>query len=130
MASNLTFDQIWIENRFKHRQRMTGGKMTLDKATGYLTTDKRGGFNSTKKVYFLNRFKVCSNLSQICKSLSLNVETMYDHIALDPKFRDEFMKLQHKEGRSKQLNNGLLIAEREQKKAFFEGLLENASKYQ
>lgn len=123
MGKHITIDPIWVSNRFKTRKRMKGGRLYLHPETGFLTTATSHGFDYEKKTTFLERFKLCSNINQIAKSVGINVQSVYDHLALDAKFRDEFVKLDQIEGKNKQLNDALLGIEKEQKAAYIADLL-------
>ena len=101
------FDQIWIDNRFRYRKGMRGTAMRLDEPTGYLESCTRRGFTAEMKSTFIKRFMVCSNMKAITKSIFVDIQSVYDALALDKKFRDDFLKCDELKGRSKQLTNEL-----------------------
>lgn len=100
-------DETWIANRKLSRPKVRGTEMKLDPSTGYLTTARNVGFTSKKKVVFIERFKLCSNASAICKSLDIDQMTLGDHLMFDKKLRDDYNACLEIEGRAKKLNQGL-----------------------
>lgn len=129
MNKHLKFDWIWVENRFRHRKRMTGAKLYTDPETGYKATPSIKGFTVEKKKTFLHRFKSCSNIKAIARSLYLDVQTIYDHIAMDDKFREEFKRLDEFDNKTKNLNSALLERHNMEKEAMLQELAQKASKY-
>ena len=103
------FDQIWIDNRFRFRKGMRGTAMRLDDHTGYLESTTRRGFTVEMKATFIKRFTVCSNKKQIVKSVDIDIQSVYDALCLDKKFREDFLKCEEIPGRSKQLNDELKV---------------------
>ena len=123
------FDQIWVSNRFRYRKGMTGTGMIVDPATGYLEPATRRGFNGEMKKVFIDRFKVCSNRNQISKSLFINIQAIYDAIAVDEKFRNDFIACDQIEGRNKQLNNSLIELAASAKNQVISDLASRIDKY-
>ncbi len=99
------FDKDWIENRYKTRKGMNGLAMRQDGPTGYLESVIRRGFSAKTKKEFIGLLAVCSNQIQICRRLGVDVQSMYDAIALDKKFREDFLRCLEVVGRKKQLTN-------------------------
>lgn len=120
---------IWIANRFLKRKKMTGKGLFLDKNTGFLVTKNKHGFDGERKKAFLARFTVCSNLAQIAKSLGLDIQTIYDHLAMDERFREEFNKLNEIEGKATQLNSALVEASKVEQIQFINEINRIADKY-
>lgn len=129
MGKHVTIDATWVSNRFRTRKRMKGGRLYKHPETGFLTTATSHGFDWEKKQTFLERFKLCSNILQIAKSVGINVQSVYDHLALDAKFRDEFIRLDQIEGKNRQLNDALLGIEKELKAAYIADLMSRSEKY-
>lgn len=102
------FDQIWIDNRFRNRKTLKGSRLRLDDVTGYLEPAERRGFSAEQRKTFVDRFKVCSNMAAIARSVNIDIQTVYDAIAVDSKFRAEIIKCNENTQRSKQLNNELV----------------------
>ncbi len=124
-----TFNQIWIENRFRYRNGMTGTALRLDEATGYLEPSTRRGFSAEMKQVFIKRFMICSNFKQICKSVFVDVQTVYDAIALDKKFREDIIRCNEVIGRKKQLNDQLVEMAKSEKTAVLTDLTGRMDKY-
>ncbi len=124
-----TFNQIWIENRFRYRNGMTGTALRLDEATGYLEPSTRRGFSAEMKQVFIKRFMICSNFKQICKSVFVDVQTVYDAIALDKKFREDIIRCNEIIGRKKQLNDQLVEMAKSEKTAVLTDLTGRMDKY-
>ncbi len=103
------FDQVWIQNRLRYRKNLKGTAMRVDEATGYLEPITIRGFTANTKELFITRFKVCSNMAAICRSLRVDNQSVYDAIVLDPKFRAEFIKCYETIGRKPQLNDQMVI---------------------
>lgn len=100
-----SFDQIWIDNRFRYRKTLRGSRLRLDDVTGYLEPSDRRGFSAEMRQTFINRFRVCSNMAAIAKSVNIDIQSVYDAVAVDPKFRADIIKCNENTGRSKQLND-------------------------
>jgi hypothetical protein len=97
------FDQIWIENRLRYRKTTKGSRLRLDPVSGYLEPMGRRGFDADKKTQFIDRFTVCKHQESICKSLGISIQAMYDAVAIDPRFREEFIRCEAIPGRSMNL---------------------------
>jgi hypothetical protein len=129
MRYSAKLDQVWVENRFRTRKGMTGKKLDLDKDTGFLTSGDTTGFTVERKTIFLQRFMVCSNITEIAGSVGVNVQTMYDHLAMDTAFRTKYLSLKDIPGKAKYLNDGIIGLEKAEKAAFIGNLLAKAEKY-
>ncbi len=127
MASN--FDQIWIENRFRMRKAMTGTALILDQQTGFLEPATKRGFSAEQKATFIKRFEVCNNQRQVAKSVRIDIQAVYDAIALDEKFRAEFVRCMGLTGRTKHLNDELIKLSTSEKNAIIADLLKKTEKY-
>ena len=123
------FNEIWVQNRFRHRKRMAGTGLRLNEALGYLEPSRMRGFNAEMKDTFIKRFSVCDNLKAIAKSLFIDIQTVYDAIAMDKKFRDEINRCDLIEGRKKQLNNQLVELAASEKKVVLTDLTGKMDKY-
>lgn len=99
------FDALWVANRTRYRKTIKGSRMRLDDVTGYLEPSHRRGFSAEMKKTFIARFKVCSNMTAIAKSVNIDLQAIYDAIAIDPKFRADIQKCNENTQRSKQLNS-------------------------
>ena len=127
MASK--FDQIWIENRFRNRKAMTGTALRIDPQTGFLEPATKRGFSAEQKATFIKRFEVCNNQRQIAKSVRIDIQAVYDAIALDEKFRAEFLRCLGTAGRSKHLNDELVKLSSSEKNELIADLLKKSDKY-
>ncbi len=123
------FDQIWIDNRFRYRNGMKGSRMRLDEATGYLEPSTRRGFSAEMKAVFIKRFTVCSNRKAIAKSLFVDIQSVYDALALDKKFREDFIKAESIIERSPRLNDELVKLATSEKTKVVMDLTASAAKY-
>jgi hypothetical protein len=124
------FDAVWIENRFRHRDRMSGAGLYKDEATGFVVPKMKWGFTVEKKLTFLARFERCSNKAQVARSVPVDIQTVYDHVALDPVFRARFLACEAKQGRSTQLIDALEEREAITKQSVVTELLGKVDKYQ
>lgn len=101
------FDQIWIDNRLRYRKSLHGTRLQKDPETGYLMHFTRQCFSIEKKLTFMARFRVCSNMAAICRSIPIDLQAVYDALALDQKFREDFLAADQIPNRSKRLNDEL-----------------------
>lgn len=111
------FDAIWIANRFRYRKTLKGSRLKKDPVTGYMESPDRRCFSAEQRKTFILRFKVCSNAAQIAKSIPIDIQSVYDAIAVDTKFREDFLEADKIAGRSKHLNDEmakLAVAEKAQ----------------
>lgn len=102
--------------------------MRMDDATGYLEPATRRGFNAEMKETFIKRFKVCSNRRGIARSINVDIQSVYDAIALDKKFREEFIKADAKP-RTTRLTNELEKLAASEKTQVVEELASKINKY-
>lgn len=123
------FDQIWIDNRFRYRNGMNGRALRMDERTGYLEPITKRGFSAEMKETFIKRFTICSNQRQIIKSLNVDVQSIYDAIALDKKFREDYLKCNSILTRKKQLNDELVNLASSEKVQVITDLTNKLSKY-
>jgi hypothetical protein len=124
-----TFDQIWIENRFRNRKGMVGTALRLDPETGYLEPTTKRGFSAEQKATFIKRFEVCNNQRQVAKSVRIDIQAVYDAIALDSHFREEFVRCAGIPGRTKRLNDELIKLSHSEKNEIIADLLKKTDKY-
>lgn len=124
-----TFNQIWIENRFRNRKGMVGTALRLDPETGYLEPTTKRGFSAEQKATFIKRYEVCNNQLQVAKSVRIDIQAVYDAIALDEKFRTEFIRCNAIEGRTKRLNDELIKLSHSEKNEIIADLLKKTDKY-
>ncbi len=123
------FDEEWIKTRFKNRRAMVGSAYTVDAETGFLAPKRRTGFTVEKKGAFLRRFELCNNQAQIAKSVDIDIQAVYDAVALDDKFRAEFMRCLAIPGRPKHLADGGVDFTQEEKSELIGDLLKRANRY-
>ncbi len=123
------FDQVWIDNRFRYRNGMTGTALRVDDITGYMEPVTIRGFSAEMKKTFIKRFMVCSNMKAICKSLVVDPASVYDAVALDTKFREDFLRCYNTDGRKKQLNDQLVEMAKSEKTAVLTDLTGRMDKY-
>lgn len=123
------FDQIWIENRFRNRKGMVGTALRLDPETGYLEPTTRRGFSAEQKATFIKRFEVCNNQRQVAKSVRIDIQAVYDAIALDNRFREDFVRCIGIAGRTKRLNDELIKLSHSEKNEIIADLLKKTAKY-
>ncbi len=101
------FDEIWIANRFRYRKTLRGSRLKLDEETGYMQSPDRRCFTAEQRKTFIDRFKLCANVAQIARSIPIDIQSVYDAIAVDKQFRTHFLEADNLPGRSKQLNDEL-----------------------
>ena len=123
------YNAVWIENRKRFRKRLTGTRLTLDKDTGYLEPVGRDGFLADDRRVFIERFKVCDNIKQICISLNITEGTVYDAIVVDTKFRNDVNACFLIPNREHQLNNGLKDIKRSETESVLKDLFSKAKEY-
>lgn len=123
------FDQVWIDNRIRYRKDMKGTALRLDDETGYLEPTTKRGFSAEMKKIFIQRFSVCKNKLAICKSLYIDPATVYDAIALDKKFREDYLKADSVVERSPRLNDELVKVANSAKQTVINDLTKAAEKY-
>lgn len=122
-------DETWIANRMLYRSRLTATRMALDPDTGYLQSIRLEGFTAKKKALYIERFKLCSNQTQIAKSIGIDKECVRDALAVDKKFRDDFNKCLEIEGRAKKLNTAIKEITIKEDRAIINELTRNIGKY-
>ncbi len=103
-----SFDQIWVANRFRYRKTLTGSRLRYDDVTGYMEPSDRRGFSAEMRKTFIDRFRVCCNMKQISQSVNVDIQTVYDAIAVDSKFRADYIECNKNTQRTKQLNNEMM----------------------
>ncbi len=123
------FDQIWIDNRFRYRKTLRGSRLKLDDATGYLQSPDRRCFTAEQRKTVVDRFRVCNNMAQIAKSVNIDIQSIYDAIAVDPKFRKDIIEADLLEGRSKHLNDELVKLAASEKQQVISDLTEKTKMY-
>lgn len=129
MAKRLSYDEVWMANYKRNRRTLTGARMTIDPVTGFMRPVGRDGFTAEDRAVFVQRFRVCDNISQICKSLNIDVMTFYDALVVDEKFRNEINAALQISGRPKQLNNSLKSIKLADKTSTIADLAKSAEKY-
>lgn len=102
------FDQIWIDRRLRYRKTLKGSRLRRDDVTGYLEPSDRRGFSAQMRKQVVDWFRVCSNMAAISRAVNIDIQSIYDAIAVDPKFREDIRKCNENTQRSKQLNNELV----------------------
>lgn len=103
--------------------------MKVDPETGFLQAVYVSGFTAKKKAAFIERYKVCRNFAEVCKSVSLDLQTVYDAIALDAKFRDAVNACKQIPGRKMRLNDALENIKTEEHSLVIQQLAKAADKY-
>lgn len=125
----MLFDETWASNRFLFRKRLKGTRVVLDTKTGFLEPACSYGFNVDKKLAFIDRLKLCSNVSQICRSVEITPGTFYDAVAMDKGFREAVNVCNLIVGRAKQLNSALAEIKKEEDKSILQELTQRLNDY-
>lgn len=123
------FDEVWISNRLRYRKTANSRKLVKDKITGYLESYTRNGFNGEKKKLYIDRFRICKSMAGVAKSIPIDIQAVYDAIAVDPLFREEFKKCLLLDGRFNKLNNALIESKIVESQSLISELLKKAEKY-
>lgn len=129
MSQNDRFDATWIANRFRYRKTLKGTRMCVDPVTGYMRPVGRDGFTAEERAIFIERLRLCSNTAQICRSIPIDIQSFYDAIAVDTKFRQEVNLAYKIPNRAMQLNNGLEEIRHVEKKTVVNELVKAMEKY-
>ena len=129
MPKTTFYDETWIANYKRTRKTLTGTRMALDPVTGYMRPVGRDGFTAEDRATFVERFKICNNITQICKSLDIDKMTYLDAVAVDEKFRNEINAAHNIPNRPKQLNNGLEAIKHVEKTEVVADLAKSMEKY-
>lgn len=82
------------------------------------------------KKTFIQRFRLCKNKKAICKSLFLDVQSVYDAIALDKKFREDYIAADQIKKRKTKLNDALLEAIQTERHEMIDSLVSKIDQYQ
>lgn len=83
----------WVKHKMA-TDSYTGEQMVKDPETGFLQRKSAIGFNAQKKVRFLELFAEDSlTVAEICKAVDVGRRIVYQHIALDPEFRKQYMEI-------------------------------------
>jgi hypothetical protein len=122
MAKIKQYDDVWAANFKRMRRTLKGTRLTVDPVTGYLEPVGRDGFTADDRATFIERLKVCSNITQICKSIPIDKMTFFDALVVDAKFRKDVNEALLIEGRATQLNDSLANIRYEEKKTVIEDL--------
>ena len=123
------FDETWIANRFRYRKTLKGSRLKLDEETGYLQSPDRRCFTAEQRKTFIERFRICSNAAQIAASIPIDIQSVYDAIAVDKQFRTHFLEADKISGRSKHLNDEIKKYAVSEKKQIITDLSGIAGKY-
>lgn len=123
------FDATWIANYKRYRKTLTGTRMSLDPITGYMRPIGRDGFTAEDRATFVERLKICSNITQICKSFPIDKMTFLDAVAVDEKFRTEVNAAWKIPNRPKHLNTALAEIQHFEKKTVVNELFKVMDKY-
>lgn len=129
MSENEHFDAIWVANYKRIRKTLVGSRMSLDPVTGYMRPIGRDGFTAEDRATFIERFKVCRNLTQICKSIPIDIMSFYDAVAVDEKFKKDINEIWNLPNRPMQLNSGLEEIKHVEKRTVIEDLAKKMDKY-
>lgn len=129
LNSMAKFDETWIANRFRYRKTLTGSRLVLDEETGYMQSPDRRCFTAEQRKTFIDRFKICANAAQIARSIPIDIQSVYDAIAVDQKFRNDFLAADKIPGRSKQLNDELKKLATSEKSRILTDLSNKLDKY-
>lgn len=108
--------------------------MRLDEATGYLEPKDKRGFSAEMRKTFVDRFRVCSNMTAISRSINIDIQSVYDAIAVDPKFRKDIIACNTPDSngidkRSKKLNDELVKLAASEKSQVISDLQARRAKY-
>ncbi len=125
----MNFDQIWASNRFKYRPGLSGQGMRKDPATGFLEAVSGRGFKARDKAIFIARLKSCSSKRAIARSIPIDIQAVYDHIALDMTFREQVIACEQIKGRKARLNEAMEHAKVVTSQVFLSELANAAKKY-
>ena len=128
--SKTYFDETWAVNRKRYRKGMTGTGMMVNKDTGYKESANKQGFSAKSKVIFIQRLRACNNFAQICDSIPIQIQTFYDALVLDEKFRDDVNAAGKIPNRPKQLNDALMELRNKDKEQAISTLFNKAKGYQ
>ena len=123
------FNEIWCANRKRQRKTLTGTRLALDPDTGFLNPVGRDGFTSEDRAAFVERLRICSNITQVCKSIPIDVQSFYDAVAVDQGFRKAVNEACNIPGRAKQLNEGMKAIKHQEKTDVVNELFKAAEKY-
>lgn len=129
MSFQQRFDETWVANRFRYRKTLKGKNLTLDPDTGYMSPKVPYGFKAVDRAVFIERLRICNNIAEICRSIPIDLQTFYDAIAVDTKFREDVNQAYTIENRALHLNDGLVEMKKEEKTAVINDLMEKAKKY-
>ena len=109
---------------------MTGTGAVVNKDTGYKESALKAGFSAESKVVFIQRLKACNNFSQIAASIPIDIQTFYDALAVDEKFREDVNAACLIPNRPKQLNDALMELKHKDKEQAITTLFNKAKGYQ
>jgi len=103
--------------------------MRINDETGYLEPTTRRGFDSERKKVFIQRFSLCSNMKAVCRSIFIDVQAVYDAVALDVKFRTDFIRAYSIVERGNRLNDELVDLANSEKQTIVNDLNNKINKY-
>ncbi len=124
------FNTAWVQNRRRYRKTLNGNKLILDEATGYMTPVVKHGFNAAKRRLFIERLRICKQLSEVCRSIPVHISTIYDAIAIDPLFRQHVNEALKIEGRKLYLDDALDEQMKDTKNTLLADLIKKAKQYE
>ncbi len=123
------FDETWIANRFRYRRTLKGTRLKVDDETGYMQSPDRRCFNAEQRKTFIQRFRICSNAAQIAASIPIDIQSVYDAIAVDRQFRVHFLEADKIPNRTKHLNDEIAKYAVSEKKQIITDLTNKLDQY-
>lgn len=129
IAPDERFDETWADTRKRTRPALKGSRMVLNEFYGYMESVQYRGFKAPEKALFIERFKACSNFRQVCQSIPIDIQTVYDHMCLDKKFRLDYIDCLKTENRLPVLNDAVKEQEIKLKQDLFKDLLKKSENY-
>lgn len=123
------FDETWVANRRRYRKTLSGSQHAVDPDTGYLESQWNKGFTAANKAVFVERLKHCRNYSQISKSIPVDIQSFYDAVAIDPKFREDVNACGKIPDRAMQLNHAIAQLNKKENTDVISDLLKRAENY-
>lgn len=124
------FDAQWMLRRRSYRKRLDGRSMIMNPDTGYIEKASRRGFTAQQKAQFISLLKLCDNLKDCCRAIPVDVQTVYDHVVMDPLFRQHMNDTFKIEGRALHLTDELRDVKQVEKQRDLSDLLKKAEGYE
>lgn len=84
----MNFTEQWAADRSTKRKLTKD--MVKDEQSGYLIGP---AFPIEKKIAFMRKYKLYYNIGKIAKMIDMDRKTIYDHFAMDPRFRHDLIEI-------------------------------------